>query len=122
MRGRCAGCSSWHGRGSGCFGRRFRLRGGAVAKLSPSSAMTVVAQNDTNDRPSVEKGNVSFAVPHQAPGHNFSVTAGPYRIVVIGTKFRLHVGPKDGDPLAPNQQVAITLSVLGPNPEKAAVL
>ncbi len=25
------------------------------------------------------------------PGHNFSVAAGPYRIVVIGTKFRLHV-------------------------------
>jgi ferric-dicitrate binding protein FerR (iron transport regulator) len=71
--------------------RRFRLRGGAVAKLLPSSSMTVVAQNDTNDRPAVEKGNVRFAVPHQAPGHNFSVTAGPYRIVVIGTKFRLHV-------------------------------
>jgi len=53
--------------------------------------MTVVAQNDVNDRPSVDKGNVYFAVPHQAPGHNFSVTAGPYRIVVIGTKFRLHV-------------------------------
>jgi hypothetical protein len=71
--------------------RRFRLRGGTVARLSPSSAMTVVAQNDSHDRPLVEKGNVTFAVPHQAPGHNFSVTAGPYRIVVIGTKFRLHV-------------------------------
>ena len=71
--------------------RRFRLRGGTVARLSQSSAMTVVAQNDTSDRPTVDKGNVTFAVPHQAPGHNFSVTAGPYRIVVIGTKFRLHV-------------------------------
>jgi hypothetical protein len=71
--------------------RRYRLRGGTVARLSPSSTMSVIAQNDTNDRPTVEKGNVHFAVPHQAPGHNFSVTAGPYRIVVIGTKFRLHV-------------------------------
>ena len=34
---------------------------------------------------------MGFSVPHQAPGRNFSVSAGPYRIVVIGTKFRLHV-------------------------------
>jgi tetratricopeptide (TPR) repeat protein len=71
--------------------RRFRLRGGTVARLSPLSVVTVAAQDGTNDRPTVEKGNVAFAVPHQAPGHNFSVTAGPYRIVVVGTKFRLHV-------------------------------
>jgi ferric-dicitrate binding protein FerR (iron transport regulator) len=71
--------------------RRYRLRGGTVARLSPSSVVSVVAQNDASDRPTVEKGTVAFAVPHQAPGHNFSVTAGPYRVVVIGTKFRLHV-------------------------------
>ena len=71
--------------------RRFALRGGAVARLAPSSVMTVAPQGDGSVRPAVEKGEVAFAVPHQAPGRNFSVAAGPYRIVVIGTKFRLHV-------------------------------
>src|SRR5581483_5232571 len=60
--------------------RRLALHGGTTARLSQSSAMTVTP-----------KGDGAFAVPHQAPGHNFTVAAGPYRIVVIGTKFRLHV-------------------------------
>jgi hypothetical protein len=71
--------------------RTLALHGGTTARLSPSSTMTVTAQSDGVDRPAVEKGDVAFAVPHQAPGHNFTVAAGPYRIVVIGTKFRLHV-------------------------------
>ncbi len=71
--------------------RRLALHGGTAVRLSPSSMMTVTAQSDGVDRPAVEKGDVAFAVPHQAPGHNFTVAAGPYRIVVIGTKFRLHV-------------------------------
>jgi hypothetical protein len=71
--------------------RRFVLRGGAEVRLSPSTIMTVASRAGGNDRPSIEKGDVAFSVPHQAPGHNFSVTAGPYRIVVVGTKFRLHV-------------------------------
>jgi hypothetical protein len=71
--------------------RRFALRGGTVTRLAPSSVMTVTPQGDGTDRPTVEKGEVAFSVPHQAPGRNFSVAAGPYRIVVMGTKFRLHV-------------------------------
>ena len=71
--------------------RRLALHGGTTVRLSPSSTMLVTPQSDGVDRPAVEKGDVAFAVPHQAPGHNFTVAAGPYRIVVIGTKFRLHV-------------------------------
>lgn len=71
--------------------RRLTLHGGTAVKLAQSSIMTVTPQSDGTDRPAVEKGDATFSVPHQAPGHNFSVAAGPYRIVVIGTKFRLHV-------------------------------
>ena len=71
--------------------RRLALRGGTAVRLSQASTMTVTPLSDGTDRPAVEKGDASFSVPHQAPGHNFSVVAGPYRIVVIGTKFRLHV-------------------------------
>jgi hypothetical protein len=71
--------------------RRLSLHGGTAVKLAQSSIMTVTPQSDGTDRPAVEKGDATFSVPHQAPGHNFSVAAGPYRIVVIGTKFRLHV-------------------------------
>jgi tetratricopeptide (TPR) repeat protein len=71
--------------------RSLALRGGTAVKLAQSTLMTVTPQSDGIDRPALEKGDAAFSVPHQAPGHNFSVMAGPYRIVVIGTKFRLHV-------------------------------
>lgn len=71
--------------------RKLALRGGTTVKVAQSSLMTVTPQSDGTDRPAVEKGDAAFSVPHQAPGRNFSVMAGPYRIVVIGTKFRLHV-------------------------------
>ena len=71
--------------------RRLSLHGGTAVRLAQSSLMIVTPQSDGTDRPAVEKGDATFSVPHQAPGHNFSVAAGPYRIVVIGTKFRLHV-------------------------------
>ena len=73
------------------------LRGGAEARLERSSVMNVDAQPNGNDRPTVERGEVAFSVPHQLPGQHFSVVAGPYRIVVVGTKFRLHV---EGDHVA----------------------
>jgi tetratricopeptide (TPR) repeat protein len=53
--------------------------------------MKVEAQTNGNDRPTIERGEVAFSVPHQLPGQSFSVIAGPYRIVVVGTKFRLRV-------------------------------
>jgi hypothetical protein len=71
--------------------KKLALRGGTAVKLAQSTLMTVTPQSDGIDRPALEKGDAAFSVPHQAPGHNFSVMAGPYRIVVIGTKFRLHV-------------------------------
>jgi hypothetical protein len=67
------------------------LRGGTEARLERSSIMNVEAQPNGHDRPTVERGEVAFSVPHQAPGESFWVTAGPYRIVVVGTKFRLRV-------------------------------
>lgn len=67
------------------------LRGGAEAHLEPTSILRVDSEAGGGDRPVVEQGAVSFSVPHQAPGHSFSVAAGPYRIVVVGTKFRLRV-------------------------------
>ena len=71
--------------------KKLALHGGTAVKLAQSTLMTVTPQTDGVDRPALEKGDASFSVPHQAAGHNFSVMAGPYRIVVIGTKFRLHV-------------------------------
>jgi hypothetical protein len=63
------------------------LRGGAEAHLGSSSAMTL----DATDRLAVDGGDVRFTVPHQPHGHTFTVNAGPYRVVVIGTKFRLRL-------------------------------
>jgi hypothetical protein len=71
--------------------KQLALHGGTTVKVAQSTLMTVTPQSDGIDRPALEKGDAQFSVPHQAPGHNFSVMAGPYRIVVIGTKFRLHV-------------------------------
>jgi tetratricopeptide (TPR) repeat protein len=44
---------------------------------------------DRTGRPSVDGGAVAFHVPHQPTGHSYVVLAGPYRVVVLGTKFRL---------------------------------
>jgi hypothetical protein len=66
---------------------RLRLRGGTETRLGPAAVLNVAA----DDRPAVERGEVAFSVPHQPPGQTFSVDAGPFRIVVIGTKFRLRV-------------------------------
>jgi hypothetical protein len=43
---------------------------------------------DRGGRPSVEGGAVAFSVPHQQTGH-YVVLAGPYRVVLLGTRFRL---------------------------------
>lgn len=67
---------------------RVALGGGAVAELDENSAITW----DSQHRPSVEQGTATLAVPHQPPGWRFSVTAGPYVVTVVGTKFNVKVG------------------------------
>jgi len=66
---------------------RVALGGGAEADLAENSAITW----DSQHRPSIEKGVARLSVPHQPPGWRFSVTAGPYVVTVVGTKFQVHV-------------------------------
>jgi transmembrane sensor len=66
---------------------RVALGGGAEAELAENSAITW----DTQHRPSIEKGSALLSVPHQPPGWRFSVTAGPYVVTVVGTKFEVRV-------------------------------
>lgn len=67
---------------------RVALGGGAEAALAESSAITWDAQH----RPSLVEGKAQLTVPHQPPGWRFSVTAGPYVVTVVGTKFDVEVG------------------------------
>ena len=69
---------------------RVALGGGAEAELAESSAITW----DNQHRPSIEKGSAHLSVPHQPPGWRFSVTAGPYVVTVVGTKFEVQVAPR----------------------------
>ena len=66
---------------------RVALGGGATAELEEKSAMTW----DSQHRPAIQNGIVRLAVPHQPPGWRFSVTAGPYVVTVVGTKFDVRV-------------------------------
>jgi hypothetical protein len=66
---------------------RVALGGGAEAELAEDSAITW----DRQSRPSVERGVARLSVPHQPPGWRFSVTAGPYVVTVVGTKFEVKV-------------------------------
>jgi len=69
---------------------RVALGGGAEAELAENSAITW----DDQHRPAVEKGSARLAVPHQPPGWRFSVTAGPYVVTVVGTKFEVNVASR----------------------------
>jgi FecR protein/Tetratricopeptide repeat len=66
---------------------QLTLMGGAEARLESSTVMTV----DHAGRAKVDGGEVAFRVPHQAPGHSYVVLAGPYRVVVLGTRFKLRL-------------------------------
>jgi ferric-dicitrate binding protein FerR (iron transport regulator) len=68
---------------------RVALVGGAGVELDANSVLSW----DAERRPSVERGQARFEVPHQSPGARFAVSAGPYVITVVGTKF--HVGVDD---------------------------
>jgi len=67
---------------------RVALVGGAGVELDANSVLSW----DADRRPSVERGQARFEVPHQAPGTRFAVSAGPYVISVVGTKFHVGVG------------------------------
>jgi hypothetical protein len=69
---------------------RFSLRGGTKVQLGSPSASSVMSL-DEEERPTLEGGAVDFKVPHQAPGHTFVVRVGPYRVLVVGTKFQLRM-------------------------------
>ena len=69
---------------------RVALGGGAEAELDENSAITW----DNQHRPSIENGSARLSVPHQPPGWRFSVTAGPYVVTVVGTKFEVHVASR----------------------------
>ena len=69
---------------------RVALGGGAEAELAESSDITW----DNQHRPSIEKGRAHLSVPHQPPGWRFSVTAGPYVVTVVGTKFDVQVASR----------------------------
>jgi hypothetical protein len=66
------------------------LPGGVAASVGPRSTLSL----DDEQHPSVNEGDVAFSVPHQAPGKNFVVVVGAYRVVVVGTKFRVHSGDR----------------------------
>ena len=67
---------------------RVALVGGVGVELDANSVLSW----DAEHRPSVERGQARFQVPHQAPGVRFAVSAGPYVITVVGTKFHVGVG------------------------------
>jgi hypothetical protein len=46
---------------------------------------------DPRMHPAVEHGRVTLAVPHQPPGRQFTIGAGPYVIAVLGTRFHVRV-------------------------------
>lgn len=66
---------------------RVALGGGAEAEMAEDSAITW----DNQHRPSIEQGSAQLTVPHQPPGWRFSVTAGPYVVTVVGTRFEVHI-------------------------------
>lgn len=66
---------------------RVNLEGGAEVELDPESTVDLARDG----RRTVERGRVTLQVPKQAPGHRFEVSAGPHRIVVVGTVFSVEV-------------------------------
>lgn len=68
-------------------GRALRLKSGARVDLRARTTLVV----DAGQRPVLRRGRARLVVPKQPPGETFSVAAGPYVVVVVGTKFNLGV-------------------------------
>jgi hypothetical protein len=67
--------------------RVVRLKSGARVSLRPRTILEV----DPVQRPVLRRGHARLDVPKQPVGEAFSVDAGPYVVVVLGTKFGLSV-------------------------------
>ncbi len=67
---------------------RHRLARGVDAELLPRTALV---PGEDGSPPEVKVGRVRFSVPHQPPGQRFSVRAGAFRVVVLGTVFDVAV-------------------------------
>ena len=67
--------------------RTVRLKGGARVQLRAQTTLAV----DAGQRPALQRGRVHMEVPQQEPGETFTVAAGPYVIVVVGTSFDVGV-------------------------------
>ena len=67
---------------------RHRLARGVDAELSPRTALV---PGDEQAPPEVRVGRVRFSVPHQPPGRRYSVRAGAFEVVVLGTVFDVAV-------------------------------
>jgi ferric-dicitrate binding protein FerR (iron transport regulator) len=70
--------------------KRVRLKGGAIIGVAAETTLNV----DAGQRPSIARGRIDLEVPHQPPGEQFTVEAGPYMIVVVGTKFGVALGSR----------------------------
>lgn len=73
--------------------RRVRLKGGAMVAIAAQTTLTV----DAGQRPSITRGRIELEVPRQPPGDQFTVEAGPYMIVVVGTRFDVAMGARQVD-------------------------
>ena len=67
---------------------RHRLARGVDAELQPRTALV---PGDEQAPPEVRVGRVRFSVPHQPPGRRYSVRAGAFEVVVLGTTFDVAV-------------------------------
>jgi FecR protein len=65
---------------------RHRLARGVEVELSPRTALV---PGDGEAAPEVKAGRVRFSVPHQPPGQRYSVRAGAFQVVVLGTVFEV---------------------------------
>ncbi len=71
-------------------GQVVRLKSGARVSLRSRSFLHV----DAGQRPFLFRGRAGLEVPKQPQGESFSVVAGPYVVVVVGTKFGLTISPR----------------------------
>jgi len=66
---------------------QLALRGGAEVTVTSESTLVL----DKDEQPTVAAGEVRFHVAPQPAGHHFTVRASSYRVVVVGTRFRVRV-------------------------------
>ena len=67
------------------------LRDGVEVEIRPRSVLAV----DEQGTPEVRAGRVGFTVAPQPPGQHFTVRAGGFKVVVVGTRFLVKVDSGD---------------------------